>query len=225
VAKPSAYRITTENMNTHNSGPQIREQWFAAYTFSCQEKRVAQHLATRGIEFFLPVHRNISHWKNGLRMLIEKPLFPGYVFVKIDGREKIRVLELSGVHSIVGVGPQPIPLPYEEIEALRRGLASSNAEPHPMVKTGERVMIRNGPLAGMTGIVLSQKNTTRVILTLNLIMRSISVEVDAHDLEILRADLVHRFLPPPPAAPHKIAGLESEPSVVNCGLNARMDGD
>jgi transcription antitermination factor NusG len=168
--------------------PGILGHWFAAYTFSCQERRVAQHLSTRRIEFFLPVHRKISHWKNGLRMLIERPLFPSYVFVKISCQEKVRVLDVPGVHSIVGVGRHPIPLPYEEIEALRRGMQSLNAEPHPLLKFGEKVLIRNGPLKGITGIVVRQKNSTRVILTLDLIMKSISVEVDEQDVEVVGHD-------------------------------------
>src|SRR6266851_4426089 len=76
----------------------ILEQWFAAYTFSCHEKRVAEHLSTRHIEYFLPIHKKINHWKNGLRMLIESPLFPGYAFVKIDCKDRVRVLELTGVN-------------------------------------------------------------------------------------------------------------------------------
>ena len=166
----------------------ILEQWFAAYTFACQEKRVAQHLSTHCIEYFLPVHRKISRWKNGLRMLIERPLFPSYVFVKIDCKDRVRVLELPGVHSIVGVGPHPIPLPYEEIEALRHGMHLLNAEPHPLLKSGGKVLIRRGPLKGMIGIVVRQKNSTRVILTLDLIMKSISVEVDSQDLEVVCHD-------------------------------------
>lgn len=164
------------------------EHWFAAYTCSCQEKRVAHHLSIRRIEYFLPVHRKISRWKNGLRRLIEKPLFSGYVFVRIGFKDRVRVLEVPGVHSIVGAGRQPIPLPYEEIEAFRRGMPSLNAEPHPLLKSGEKVIIRKGPLEGMIGIVVRQKNITRVILTLDLIMKSISVEVDGQDLEIVGHD-------------------------------------
>jgi transcription antitermination factor NusG len=161
------------------------EQWFAAYTFSCHEKRVAQHLSTHQFECFLPVQKKINRWKNGLRVLIERPLFPGYVFVKMDRKDRVRVLDISGVHSIVGVGRQPIPLPYEEIEALRRGIHLLNAEPHPALKCGEKVVILKGPLEGMTGIVVRQKSSTRVILTLDLIMKSISVEVDGEDLEVV----------------------------------------
>jgi len=159
--------------------------WFAAYTISCHEKRVAEHLATRRLEFFLPLYKKISRWKNGLRMPIERPLFPGYVFVKIDPEERVRVLEVPGVHSLVGAGRQPIPLPYEEIEALRRGIHLLNAEPHPILRAGEKVVIRKGPLEGNTGIVIRRKNTTRVVLTLDAIMKSIAVEVDGRDLEVV----------------------------------------
>ena len=158
-------------------------KWFAAYTHSCQEKRVAQHFSNRDIEFFLPVHRTISRWKNGLRVPIDRPLFPGYVFVKTERQDKVRVLEVPGVHSIVGAAREPVPLPNEEIEALRRGVRMMNAEPHPFLKIGEKVAIRFGPFEGMAGIVLRQKNSVRVVLSIDLIMKSISVEVNEHDIE------------------------------------------
>ena len=146
---------------------------------------MAQQLSIRGVEHFRPVHRKINRWKNGMCMLVEKPLFPGYFFVRIDCRDRVRVLELIAVHSIVGAGRQPIPLPYEEIEALQRGVHLVNAEPHPLLKSGERVLIRKGPLEGMTGFVVRHKNTTRIVLTLELITKSISVEVDRQDLEVV----------------------------------------
>jgi len=162
--------------------------WYAAYTHSCHEKRVAQHFSTRNIEFFLPVHRTISHWKNGLRVAIERPLFAGYVFVKAQREDKVRILEVPGVHSIVSAGREPTPLPYEEMEALRRGVRLLNVEPHPFLKAGEKVHIRRGPLEGMTGIVIRQKNSVRVVLSIDLIMKSISVEVDADNLEVVAQD-------------------------------------
>jgi transcription antitermination factor NusG len=161
------------------------QNWFAAYTHSCQEKRVTQQLSTRNIEVFLPVHRTIRHWKNGLHVQIERPLFPGYVFVKAHREDKVRILGAPGVHSIVGVGREPSPLPYEEIEALRRGARLLNLEPHQYLNAGEKVLIRKGPLEGMTGFVIRQKNSVRVVLSIDLIMKSMSVEVDLEDLEVV----------------------------------------
>ena len=164
-------------------------QWFAANTGSCQEKRVAQHLSTRDIEFFLPVYRTISRWKNGLRATIERPLFPGYVFVRIDRTEKVRVLELPGVLSIIGAGREPISLPTEEIQALREASELMNLEPHAYLNAGSSARVLRGPLSGMTGIVVRRKNKTRLVLSVDLIMKSVSVEIAEQDLEPVHAHL------------------------------------
>jgi transcription antitermination factor NusG len=158
-------------------------QWFAVYTNSCREKRVAEHCDVRDIESFLPVYRSTRRWRNGCTVNLERPLFPGYVFVRVNQTHRVRVLELPGVVSIVGAARQPTPLPDAEIEALRNGIHLSNAEPHRYLKVGERVKIRSGPLEGMTGILTRKKNSLRVVLTLDLIMKSISVEVDEQNLE------------------------------------------
>jgi transcription antitermination factor NusG len=153
---------------------------------------VAQHLSARNIEFYLPVFRSVSCWKNGLRVTIERPIFPGYVFVNIVRSARIRVIELPGVHSIVGAGREPIALPSEEIEALRRGIHLRNAESHPYLNVGDKATIRRGPLAGMTGIVVRKKNRYRLVLSIDLIMRSVSVEIDERELECYPAHPSHR---------------------------------
>lgn len=159
-------------------------QWFAVYTNSCQEKRVAEHCQVRDIESFLPVCRSTRRWRNGCTVNLERPLFPGYVFVRVHQTHRVRVLELPGVVSIVGSARQPEPLPDADIEALRNGIHLLNAEPHRYLNVGERVRVRSGPLQGMSGILLRKKNSVRVVLTLDLIMKSISVEVDEQDLEV-----------------------------------------
>lgn len=161
----------------------VSPEWFAVYTHSCHEKRVARRLSIHEIEYFLPVQTNVNRWKNGLRVKIERPLFPGYVFVKIQRTERVRVLELPGVHSIVGRGREPIPLPGDEIEALRQTIHLMNAEPHPYLNVGDRARIRSGPLEGMTGIIVRKKNGCRLVLSLDLIMKSVAVEVDGLELE------------------------------------------
>ena len=157
--------------------------WYAAYTKPCHEKRVAEHLEIRNVELFLPLQRSTRRWNNGCTVTLERPLFPNYVFVHILSRERLRVLELSSVLSIAGTGHEPTPLPDEDIERLRSGLLQVNAEPHPVLTVGERVRIRRGPLEGLHGIVSRQKNQFRVVLTLDLIMKSVAVEVCADDTE------------------------------------------
>jgi transcription antitermination factor NusG len=144
---------------------------------------VAEHLEIRNIELFLSLYRSLRRWNNGCKVTLERPLFPGYVFVHIPPNERVRVLELSGVVSIVGTTREPTPLPDEDIERLRSGLHLVHAEPHPALTMGEAVRIRRGPLKGMTGVVTREKNSLRVVLTVDLIMKSVAVEVSASDVE------------------------------------------
>jgi transcription antitermination factor NusG len=167
------------------SPPISARAWFAVYTFSCHEKRIAQHCSAREIEHFLPLRRSLTRWKNGCTMLIERPLFPGYIFVNIEKLHRVRVLELPGVQSLVGHGREPVPLPGSEIEILRRGLDQLNAHPCPYLNIGERATIKRGPLQGMTGIVVRRKNGLRLVLSIDLIMKSVSLEIDSLDLEAI----------------------------------------
>jgi transcription antitermination factor NusG len=159
-------------------------KWFAVYTTSRHEKRVAQHLTQREIEFYLPLYKVERKWSDGSRVKLDLPLFPGYLFVRIKRSERVRVLDVPGTLAMVGgTGREPAPLPDDAIEALRAGLHLRRAEPHPLLTVGQRARIRSGALAGMEGIVERKKNSCRVVLTLEHIQRSIAVEVDGNDLE------------------------------------------
>jgi len=157
--------------------------WFAAYTHSHHEKRVASHFAERQIESFLPLYSTRHRWRNRCTMNLELPLFRSYVFVRIDPRERVRVLEVPGVLLLVGFGRNLAPLPDFEIEALRSGLGQRKIEPHPYLIIGERVRIKAGPMMGMEGVLVRKKNNFRVVLALDVIMQCVAVEVDADDLE------------------------------------------
>jgi len=163
--------------------PDTSRRWYAAYTKPCHEKRVVEHLELRKIELFLPLYLSTRRWNNGCKVTLERPLFPGYVFVRIPANERVSVLELSGVVSIVGTAREPTALPDEDIERLRSGLHLAHAEPHRTVTRGEIVRILRGPLHGMTGVVIRQKNSFRVVLTVDLIMKSVAVEVSADNVE------------------------------------------
>jgi len=174
-----------------NRGP----QWFAVYTQSRQEKCLAKYFDQRAIECYLPLYRSARRWKDGSRVSLELPLFPGYIFVHIQRHERVRVLELPGVVRIVcGTGGELLSLPDTAVDALRGGLAEHAVQPHPFLGVGERARIRYGALAGMEGVVVRYKGSLRVVLTLELIMRSIAVEVSCEDLEPVesRYDLEYR---------------------------------
>jgi transcription antitermination factor NusG len=162
-------------------------KWFAVYTTPRHEKAVARHLEFREIESFLPLYMEMHRWKNGCRVNVEQPLFPGYIFARIGRSDSTQVLSAPGVLLIVGSGRQPQALPDFEIEALRSGLHLRKFEPHPYLVVGEKARIRSGSLAGMVGVLARKKNSLRVVLTLELIMRSVAVEVDADELERVSA--------------------------------------
>ena len=161
--------------------------WYAGYTAARHEKRVAEHFAQRSIEHFLPLYETIRRWNNG-RHRIRLPLFPGYIFVHIALRDRLRVIEVPGLVRLVGFNHLPYALPEVDvskmIEALSKGVL---AEPYPYLTDGTRVEIRNGPLQGMTGIMLRRQNRCRVVISVNLIMSSMVVEVEASDVAPVRS--------------------------------------
>jgi transcription antitermination factor NusG len=157
--------------------------WFAAYTNSHHEKRVASHFGERQIESFLPLYSALHRWKNRREVDVDLPLFPNYVFVHIDPSDRVRVLEVPGVLSLVGFGRTLAPLSDFEIEALRSCVGQRKIEPHPYLVIGERVRIKTGPMTGMEGVLVRKKNNFRVVLALDAIMQCVAVEVDADDLE------------------------------------------
>ena len=122
-------------------------------------------------------------------MRLEMPLFPGYVFVRMALVDRSRVLQVPSVVRLVGFNGHLSPLPDEEIEGMKKGLVGGvRAEPHPFLTVGRRVRIKSGPLVGRQGILLRRKGILRVVLSIDLIMRSIAVDMDVADVE----PVVHR---------------------------------
>jgi transcription antitermination factor NusG len=158
-------------------------RWFAVYTNSRHEKCVARHFDQRQIESFLPLYQKLHHWTKHNNVRLALPLFPNYVFVHIAPPQRTSVLAVQGVLGMVGRGHIASALPDAEIESLRTGLQLRKFEPHPYLVAGERVRIKAGAMEGMEGILLRKKNELRVVLTLDLIERSVAVEVDAQDVE------------------------------------------
>src|SRR6266852_1962910 len=141
----------------------LEQRWYAAYTCANHEKRVASEIQARDVEHFLPTYSSVRRWKDR-RVTLQLPLFPGYVFVHMALRERLRVQQIPGVARLVGFGQQPAALPEEEIEALRTSWASGvRAEPHPYLTVGRRVRVTNGPMAGLQGVLRRRKNNARLV--------------------------------------------------------------
>ncbi|MBV8206126.1 MAG: UpxY family transcription antiterminator [Acidobacteria bacterium] len=157
-------------------------RWYALHTFSRHEKQVALHLTHKRIEHFLPAYETVHRWKNGARKL-QLPLFPGYLFTRISLNERLRVIEIPGVASIVGSSRGPEPVSEEEIERVHRVLnAPGVKEPLPYLGIGDRVLIVRGPLAGIEGILMRIDNRCKVVISVELIMSSMTIEVAEHEI-------------------------------------------
>lgn len=163
----------------------VEPHWYAVHTRSRHEKRVADQLLRKNIDFFLPLYESERRWSDR-KMRIELPLFPGYIFVQIPLKDRLQVLELVGVAKLVSVRGEPVPLDDKEIGILRQGLtAKLKAEPHPYLKVGQKVRVKHGPLSGLEGILIKKKDNLRLIISVDLIMRSVSVEIAAIDVHPL----------------------------------------
>lgn len=156
--------------------------WYAAYTSANHEKRVAEQLGARGVSYFLPLYASLRQWKDR-RVTLQLPLFPGYVFVRMALRDRLPVQQIPGVARLVGFNGLPMALPDKEIEMVRTSLETGvHAEPHPFLTVGKRVRVINGPMAGLQGVLKRKRGLARLVLSVELIQRAMSVEIDEADV-------------------------------------------
>src|SRR5712664_3015279 len=179
----SAVQILDPRERAISSADSAQLRWYAAYTCANHEKRVREQLEQRSGESFLPVYETVRRWKDR-RMQLQLPLFPGYVFVRMALVDRLRVLQVPSVVRLVGFNGHLSALPDEEIEGLKKGLARGvRAEPHPFLTIGRRVRMKSGPFEGRDGILLRRRGNLRLVLSLDLIMRSVVIDVEAADVE------------------------------------------
>jgi transcription antitermination factor NusG len=175
LENPTGVRLTEE----------LTASWYAVYTCARHEKCVAEQMERRQLHGFVPLYRATHRWKDRRKEVV-LALFPGYVFVHLALRDRMRVLEIPGVVHIVGSQGRPTPLPAEEIEPFRRASGNVQMQPHPYLRTGQRVRLRRGPMAGLEGVLLRRKESLRLVVSIDILMRSVAVEVDESDVEPCR---------------------------------------
>lgn len=158
-------------------------RWFAVYVMPRHEKRVAQHFHVRQIEHFLPLYDAQRRWKNGTLKAAQLPLFPNYLFAKITRIERVSVLEVPSVLWIVGDARDSSALADSYVQRLRTVVGQRRTEPQASFVVGEMVRVKSGPLADLEGLLIRQKGRFRVVVTVELINRSMAVELDLADLE------------------------------------------
>lgn len=160
------------------------EAWFAVQVAPRHEKSVAALLSYKGYQHFLPTYRSRRAWSDR-KKTIEVPMFPGYVFCRTMHRAAHGlVLTTPGVVRVVGFSGNPYPIPDDEIDAIRKVVLSSESEPVPYLKVGQRVRISSGSMAGIVGILVQIKNRHRLVMSVDLIMKSIAVDVDVSDVVV-----------------------------------------
>jgi len=152
--------------------------WYAIRTKSNQEKLVSTILSNKDFEIYFPVYRVCRRWSDRV-VETELPLFPGYVFGRLDIVKRMPILTTPGVVRILSVGHEPAAIPEEEIEAVRTVLRSGLlTEPCPFIREGQRIRVHSGSLKGQEGILLKKKNKWRMVVSITLLQRSVSVEID-----------------------------------------------
>jgi transcription antitermination factor NusG len=167
----------------HDTTAMNGHPWWALYTRHQHEKVVAEMLAAKGYEVFLPLYESTRKWKDRTKVLT-LPLFPCYLFVRGALDRKLHVLTTPGVHMILSRGDQAAIVPDQEIESIQRAVDGAlNVEPHPFLKCGTKVRVTRGALEGVIGILTRKKNFYRLILSVEMLAQSVSVEVSACDVE------------------------------------------
>ena len=178
--------------------PNVEPGWYALYTRHQHEGNVARALASKGFEVFLPLYSADHRWKDRVKHL-SLPLFPCYVFLRGPCERWQAILTTPGFHTVVGFGGRPAMIPRSEIEAIRRVVESPlKAEPHPFLKSGDWVRVIAGPLEGLEGILLRKKNLWKLVLSVEILQRSVAVEVDAIMVErvyVPKPGFAPRWLP------------------------------
>ncbi len=159
--------------------------WYALYTRHQHEKNVARSLRSKGLEVFLPLYTAVHRWKDRDKTL-SLPLFPCYIFLQNPSERWQSILAIPGVHSVVGFAKRPATIAVAEIEAIQRIVGSClKLEPHPFLRCGDRVQLRSGPLENLEGLLIRKKSAWKLVVSVEMLQRSVAVEVDASMVELV----------------------------------------
>jgi transcriptional antiterminator NusG len=173
--KSGSVRITLfQNQPNHS--------WYALHIRSRHQQYVAEALNLKGYEIFAPSYR-VVHQSGDRKKIVEKPLFPGYMFCALDPNERLPVLTVHGVISILGTGSRLTPVEPEEVESVRRMVqAGVPTEPYQLLEPGVALRIEHGPLRGVRGVLVTHRGSRRLVITVGLLNRSIAAEIDSHSV-------------------------------------------
>ena len=160
------------------SDPNPNPRWFALTVRPNHECTSETGLLAQGIEAYVPRYRARRKWSDRTKE-VNSILFPGYVLCKFTHSESGRVLRSPGVRSVVGAPREPYPIDDSEVDSIRRLISSGRpVSPWPYLRDGEKVVIHSGPLANLRGVVLRTRDAWRVVVSVDALGCSASIEVD-----------------------------------------------
>jgi transcription antitermination factor NusG len=166
----------------------------------------------KGFEEFLPTYQSCRRWSDRFKA-IEVPLFPGYVFCRINPQQRLPILTIPGALNFVGIANTPAPIEDAEITAIQSAVSSGLlAEPCAFLEIGQRVKIERGPLAGLDGLLIEVRQQYRVVISVTLLRRSVAVEIDQAWVKPLSKHTAAGGHPADPADPCSIVPIAS-PSI------------
>ena len=166
---------------------QEESNWYAVHTKARHEKWVAAQFEEKRVCTFLPLLRQIHRWSDR-RVKVEVPMFSCYAFVRMvqTVEERLKVLRTPGVLGFVGSERQGTPIPDEQIESLRKAISENvPCLPYPFISEGKRVRIRGGSLDGVEGILMRQGADQSLVISVELLQQSVSVQVEGYDIELV----------------------------------------
>jgi len=170
---------------TRLDGLLVSRPWYAVFTHPRHEKRVSEQLRMREVEAYVPTYTCKHVWKNRQTVQLELPLFPGYIFARLGSLERKRVLGAPGVVTIVEGTRESGHVPEQYIQVLRTGLELGIIRPHAEPTVGDRVRILTEPFAGIHGVLTSERSERRVVVAIDCIGQSISIEVSRLEVEMV----------------------------------------
>ena len=166
--------------------PAQEKKWYAVYTKPRWEKKVAERLAEKGIDNYLPMIKTLKQWSDRKKW-VQEPLFKSYIFVNISEEEYLPSLQTPGVVRYVTIGRERISIPPVQIEAVRQFIESGDdfLIDSPALNVGDRVIVRRGPLTGLEGTLIEFHQKHRVRIIIDGIQQSLHIKVPGSFLEKL----------------------------------------
>jgi transcription antitermination factor NusG len=154
------------------------KEWYALRVRSRHEKQVANSARNRGFEEFLPFYQRRHRWSDRIKT-VEEPLFPGYVFCRLEIERRLPLLTIPGVLHFVGLGRTPLPIDETEVVAIQTAIQWKLwTEPWPWVELGQRVRVIDGPLTGVEGLLVENRKQFRVVISVTMLKRAVAVEIE-----------------------------------------------